>query len=190
MVCCLLNVDKEVACLQQSVTLFTEYGEHLPFFIKLAYFFLCCTRLCNYLLVPFKFLLLLKAVTGSFWKIYLNDLFTDKMFQYLRKTLLILVSDWLYVDASGIFVSFEVALSLFFKSSFLFIFFTVFICLVINSSLQSWLTNLCLSFWQYWLKLFGVMQIRLILSAWLYVILSFSDLECTWRKFWRSVLFR
>ena len=88
--------------------------------------------LCSILLLlisSFKFLLRLKAVTASFWKISLNALFICKMFQCLWKTLLIYSRDWLYVNTTGIFVSLEVVLSLSFKSSFLPIFSTASICL-------------------------------------------------------------
>ena len=70
------------------------------------------------------------AFESSSWfifeKIPLNDLFTDKMLQYLRTTFLVFIRDRLYVNTRGIFVSFEVVLSVSFKSFFLSIFPTVF----------------------------------------------------------------
>ena len=139
--------------------------ENLPFFIILLCFF---TSLSSILLLQsssFKFFLRLKAVTGSFWKIFLDALFIVKMFQCLPTTLLVFGRDRLYVNTSGIFTSF-----------FLFL-----------------LTNPCLSYSQWWLKSFDVVQIRLVLSDWLHGIPSFSNLqwsESIWRKFWLSVLFR
>ena len=113
MVWWLLKLDEEITCWQESVVLFAEHGEHLPFFIILLCFF---TLLCSILLLPiisFKFLLRLKAVTSSFWKISFNVLFINKMFQCLRTTLLILGRDRLYVNNSGFFFFFfKVMLSL------------------------------------------------------------------------------
>ena len=132
LVCWLLKVDEEVTYFQQSVLLFAEHGEHLCFFIILSCFF---ALLCSILLLPIsslKFLLRLKTVTGSFWKISLNALFIDKMFQCLWTTLPIFGRDRLYFNTSGMFVCFEVVLSLSFKSSFLPIFSTTFICLFIS----------------------------------------------------------
>ena len=106
---------KESPACKKCVLLFAKHGEHLSFFIILLYFF---TLLCSILLLlisSFKFLLRLKAVTGKFWKISLNDLFIDKVFQCLRATLLIFGRDRLYVNTSGIFVSFKAVSSLFFK---------------------------------------------------------------------------
>ena len=63
------------------------------YFLKMGriYFFKFFPLLYSILSLPissFKFLLRLITITGSFWKIHLKDLFTDKMF-CLRVTLLI-----------------------------------------------------------------------------------------------------
>ena len=115
--------------------------EAITFFIMLLCFF---TLLCSILLLPissFKFLLRQKAVTGSFWKIFLNALLIDKRFQCLRTTLLIFGRDGLYVNTSGIIVSFDVVLSLSFKNSFLFIFSTAFKCLLALVCNLDWQTS-------------------------------------------------
>ena len=65
----------------------------------------------------------------------MNAFFIDKMFQSLWATLLIFGRDQLRVNTSEIFVSFEVVLSLSFKSSFLFVLSAAFISLFINSGL-------------------------------------------------------
>ena len=57
------------------------------------------------------------------------------MFQSLWATLLIFGRDQLCVNTSEIFVSFEVVLSLSFKSSFLFVLSAAFISLFISSGL-------------------------------------------------------
>ena len=51
-----LKVDETISCLQQSALLFHDA----------AVSSLCSARFCHYQLVFFKFLLCLKAVTGSF----------------------------------------------------------------------------------------------------------------------------
>ena len=136
LICWLLKVGEEITlCLQQSDLLFTEHGEYLLFLIMLFYFF---TLLCSILSLAsssFKFLLRLKGTT-----------------------LLIFGRDGLYVDTSEVFVSFEVGLSLSLKRSFLSSFSTFFICLFISSGLYPWLTNLCLSSSQYWLKSFSLVE--------------------------------
>ena len=65
----------------------------------------------------------------------MNAFFIDKMFQSLWATLLIFGRDQLRVNTSEIFVSFEVVLSLSFKSSFLFVLSAAFISLFISSGL-------------------------------------------------------
>ena len=141
------------------------------------------TLFYSILLLPirsFKFLLSLKVITDSFWKIYLHDLFFGYLCLYSVETgyrLVLTEFSW-----------FEVVLSLSFEISFQSTFSTDFICLIISSRVLPWLNNLCLSSSQCWLKSFGVVRVHLILSTWLYEIFSFNDLgrsESTWRKFWR-----
>ena len=183
MVCWLLKIDEEITYLQQNVLLFAEQWKHLTFFIKLLCFF---TLLCSILLLPissFKFLFCLKAVTGSFQKISLNALFIYKMFQHLWTTLLISGRDELYINNSGIFFSFEVVL--FKVLSPLLLLYVYLLAVVANIDLHT-------SVWAPHTSSFGVVKILLILSAWQYGILSFSELgwlESIWKKFWWSVLF-
>ena len=91
-------------------------------------FWLCCARFCYYRLVSSN-----SFTPESCYQLILKNLFecfvTDKMLQCLWTTLLIFGRDQLYVNTSGIFVSFEVVLSLFSKSSFLSIFFLLILCL-------------------------------------------------------------
>ena len=183
MVCWLLKIDEEITYLQQNVLLFAEQWKHLTFFIKLLCFF---TLLCSILLLPissFKFLFCLKAVTRSFQKISLNALFIYKMFQHLWTTLLISGRDELYINNSGIFFSFEVVL--FKVLSPLLLLYVYLLAVVANIDLHT-------SVWAPHTSSFGVVKILLILSAWQYGILSFSELgwlESIWKKFWWSVLF-
>ena len=99
-----------------------------------------------------------------------------KMFQCLQKTLVIFSIDWLHVNTSRILVSFEVVLILKVLSCLFFL--HAFLCLFICSCLKAWLANRCLSTSHYWLKPFGIVQINLIASTWLYWKLSFSDIGC------------
>ena len=107
------------------------------------------------------------------------------MFQCLQTTLVIFSIDWLYVNTSRILVSFEVVLILkvlswtFKKKKKKFFSTRFFICLFICSCLKAWLANCCLSSSHYWLKPFGIVQINLIASIWLYWKLSFSDVGCS-----------
>ena len=156
MVCWLLKIDEEITYLQQNVLLFAEQWKHLPFFIKLLCFL---TLLCSILLLPissFKFSFRLKAVTGSFWKISLNALFIYKMFQHLRTTLLISGRDELYINNSGIFVSFEVVL--FKVLSPLLLLYVYLLAVVANIDLHTSVRAPHTSS-------FGVVKIPLILSA-------------------------
>ena len=82
----------------------------------------------------------------------------------------------------------------FFVTFYLFVtsFWTVLMCL--PKSPESYLCsrNRCLSSLQWYSKSCDVAQIRLILIAWMYGILSFNDFECSdsiWRKLCRLVCF-
>ena len=104
-----------------------------------------------------------------------------KMFQCFRTILVIFSIDWLYVNTSRILVSFEVVLILKVLSCLFFL--HAFLCLFICSCLKAWLANHCLSTSHYWLKPFGIVQINLIASIWLYWKLSFSDILNMFWKF-------
>ena len=143
------------------------------------FFYFVCAWCCYYWSVPSNFRCL-KAVTSWFWKISLNALFIDKMFQCLWTSLVISSRDWLYVNTSRIFVFFEVMLPFSLITSFLSIFSTAFIFYLLLAS--AWAPHN--SVWS-----------KLVYSAdpWLYQLLSLTNLgwpESIWRKFWWSMLFR
>ena len=99
-ICWLLNVDVVVSWWQHRVLLFLKRKEHFPGFK--VHLFVSFMILFSILLLPMsslRFLLRLKAVTGSFWKVFFRDLLTDSMFQFLRIILLMLDQNQLYVIA-------------------------------------------------------------------------------------------
>ena len=143
------------------------------------FFYFVCAWCCYYWSVPSNFRCL-KAVTSWFWKISLTALFIDKMFQCLWTSLVISSRDWLYVNTSRIFASFEVMLPFSLISSFLSIFSTAFIFYLLLAS--AWAPHN--SVWS-----------KLVYSAdpWLYQLLSLTNLgwpESIWRKFWWSMHFQ
>ena len=194
MVCWLLKIGEEINCLQQSVLLFAEHREHLPFFIILLCFL---TLLCSILLLPisfFKFLLRLKAATGSFWKISSNALFIDKMFQCLRTTLVVLVeTGYMLIPAEFLFLLrwwclflLKVLSCPFFYCFYMFIYELWLVTLTDKPLFQL----LAIVIEVIWWSADAFDSKRL---TWLYGILSFGDLgwsESIWIKFWRSVFFR
>ena len=132
------------------------------------------------------FFLWLKAVTGSFWKIFFSNLLTDSMFQFFWK-ILMFGKNRLNVIIKRISVLIGVSFLLPFISSFLSSFSTVLMCLSNSSELYPCSRNCCLSSLQWCLKSFEVVWICLILSASLYEILSFNDFGCSefiWRRFY------
>ena len=98
----------------------------------------------------------------------------------------------LHVIAKGMCVLTGVPFLLPLISSFLSSFWTVLMCFPNSSELYLYSRNCCLSSLQWYSKSCDVVQIRLILIAWMYGILSFNDFECSdsiWRKLCRLVCF-
>ena len=176
-----LKVNVVVIWLQHRVLLFAKHGEHFPAFKVLL--FILFAKLFSILLLPmssFRFLLRLKAVTGSFSKLL------------FRIILLMFSKNRSYVIAKWIRVVIGVSFLLPLISSFLSSFSTVLMCLSSSPELNPYLRNRSLNSLRWCSKSFDVAQIRLICSAWLYGILSFNDFECSefmWRNLCRLVCF-
>ena len=173
--------------LQHRVLLFPKHEEHVFSFKGPLFNFLqCCLQFCYCQWVSWYFFLWLKAVTGSFWKIFFSNLLTDSMFQFFWK-ILMFGKNRLNVIIKRISVLIGVSFLLPFISSFLSSFSTVLMCLSNSSELYPCSRNRCLSSLQWCLKSFEVVWICLILSASLYEILSFNDFGCSefiWRRFY------
>ena len=178
--------------LQHRVLLFPKHEEHVLSFKNLC--LISYNVACNFVTAnEFLdiFFLWLKAVTGSFWKIFFSNLLTDSMFQFFWK-ILMFGKNRLNVTIKGISVLIGLSFLLPFISSFLSSFSTVLMCLSNSSELYPCSRNRYLSSLQWCSKSFDAEKIRLIRSAWLYGILSFNDLGCSesiWRKLCWSVCF-
>ena len=110
------------------------------------------------------------------------------MFHFFRIILLMFGKNLLYVIAKGMCVLIGVSFLLPFMSSFLSSFWTVLMWLSKNSESYLCSRNRCLSSLQSYLNSWDVVQICLILIAWMYEILTFNDFECSesiWRKLYR-----
>ena len=159
--------------LQHRALLFPKHEEHFPGFK--VFLFIFYTMLLATLLLPInslRFSLRLKAVTGSFWIFFFRDWLTDSMFQLFRITLLMFGKNWLYAIVKGMSVLIGVPFLLLFIRSFLSNFSTVLMWLSNSAELYLCSRNRCLSSLQWCSESFNVIQIRLILSVWLYGILS------------------
>ena len=126
------------------------------YFLKMGriYFFKFFPLLYSILSLPissFKFLLRLITITGSFWKIRLKDLFTDKMF-CLRVTLLIFsryplnVKRNFYSFSGGIVFLLKVLPSLFFLL-IIYVYLLVRFVILIDKSLSELFTILTDVIW-------------------------------------------
>ena len=185
-VCWLLKANVVMTWLQYRVLLFLKHGEPFPGFGVLL--FIPSTMLFLTFLLPVsssRFLVRLKAVTGSFWKTFFRNLF----FQMI---LLMFAKNRLNVIAKEMHVFIGLSILLPFISSFLSSFSTVLMCLPSSSVLYPCLKNHRLSSLQWCSKFFDVVQIHLIHSAWLYGKLSFNNFGCSefmWRKLCQLVCF-
>ena len=171
----------------------SKHEEHfLGFKVFLFIFFTMLFWILLLSMSSLKFLLRLKAVTGSFWKNFFRDLLTDSIFQFFRIILLMFGKNRLYVISKGMRVLYGLSFLLPFISSFLSSFSSVLMCLSNSSELYPCSRNRSLSSLRWCSKSFDDVQISLILSAWLYGILFFNDFGCSesiWKKLCRSVSF-
>ena len=165
--------------IEKKVLLFAKNGEYYLYSLC-CYLFLLCLCLVLLLLVSSFKLSLSESCHQLILKNLFECLFIDKMFQCLWTSLVISSRDWLYVNTSRIFASFEVMLPFSLISSFLSIFSTAFIFYLLLAS--AWAPHN--SVWS-----------KLVYSAdpWLYQLPSLTNLgwpESIWRKFWWSMHFQ
>ena len=86
----------------QISAIFKRRGTFPCFRSDFVYLFLqFCFRFCCCQWALLRFLLLLKVVTGSFWKVFFRDSLTDSRFWFFRIILVIFGQHLLYVIAKG-----------------------------------------------------------------------------------------